>query len=262
MPLAVTAPNLAMVRCPRTHPSLRARTCAQRPHTGRGARVQARAQGGKQGVPDGDRLRVFVLLLVVLVLMVFQTSIKDAIKNFEAKSNLVAAETEKVLLYGQLPPIAKMDNTLGTLKACKHLALSSNTIEKITGLKGLDSLEVLSLGRNQIKKLDGLDDVAATLRELWMSYNLVDKLNGMEKLSNLVVLYMSNNMVAKWSEFDKFKETTKLEELLFVGNPIHEAHKDTDYRFQVAGRIPWLKKLDGTPIDDDERAQGAEIVAG
>jgi hypothetical protein len=158
-----------MVRCPRTHPSLGARTCAQRPHTGRGARVQARAQGGKQGVPDGDRLRVFVLLLVVLVLMVFQTSIKDAIKNFEAKSNLVAAETEKVLLYGQLPPIAKMDNTLGTLKACKHLALSSNTIEKITGLKGLDSLEVLSLGRNQIKKLDGLDDVAATLRELWMS---------------------------------------------------------------------------------------------
>jgi len=32
--------------------------------------------------------------------------------------------------------------------------------------------------------------------------------------------------VAKWTEFDKFKETTKLEELLFVGNPIHESAKD------------------------------------
>lgn len=171
----------------------------------------------------------------------------------EAKHNCVATETEKVLLYGQLPPIVKMDNTLGTLKAAKHLALSSNCIEKITGLKGLDVLEVLSLGRNCIKKLEGLDDVAPTLQQLWISYNLIDKLNGIEKLTNITVLYMrltcsvhldvclaelgepvlmlaflcSNNLIAKWSEFDKFKDCTKLEELLFVGNPIHEAHKDT-----------------------------------
>jgi len=155
------------------------------------------------------------------------TSIKDAIKNFEAKTNCVAAEAEKVLLYGQLPPIVKMDNTLGTLKAAKHLALSSNCIEKITGLKGLDSLEVLSLGRNCIKKLEGLDDVAPTLQQLWISYNLIDKLNGIEKLTNLTVLYMSNNLIAKWTEFDKFKDVAKIEELLFVGNPLHEAHKDT-----------------------------------
>lgn len=108
----------------------------------------------------------------------------------EAKHNCVATETEKVLLYGQLPPIVKMDNTLGTLKAAKHLALSSNCIEKITGLKGLDVLEVLSLGRNCIKKLEGLDDVATTLQQLWISYNLIDKLNGVEKLTNLTVLYM------------------------------------------------------------------------
>jgi len=108
----------------------------------------------------------------------------------EAKHNCVATETEKVLLYGQLPPIVKMDNTLGTLKAAKHLALSSNCIEKITGLKGLDVLEVLSLGRNCIKKLEGLDDVAPTLQQLWISYNLIDKLNGIEKLTNITVLYM------------------------------------------------------------------------
>ena len=87
-----------------------------------------------------------------------------------------------------------------------------------------DSLEVLSIGRNQIKKLEGLEDVSATLRELWMSYNLIEKLNGIEKvglrtffsgrcyksldyavwqLSNLTVLYFSNNLVAKWQEFDR-----------------------------------------------------------
>lgn len=63
---------------------------------------------------------------------------------------------------------------------------------------------MLSLGRNQIKKLEGLDDVASTLKELWISYNLLDKLNGIEKLTNLTVVYMSNNLIAKWTEFDKF----------------------------------------------------------
>ena len=36
-----------------------------------------------------------------------------------------------------------MDNTLGTLKACKHLALSSNAIDRIAGLKGMDSIKSL-----------------------------------------------------------------------------------------------------------------------
>ena len=48
-------------------------------------------------------------------------------------------------------------------------------------------MEILSLGRNQIKKLEGLDNVADTLRELWISYNQIDKLNGIEKLKNLQV---------------------------------------------------------------------------
>ena len=39
----------------------------------------------------------------------------------------------QVLLYGMMPPIAKMDNTLSALKACKHLSLSSNNIERVTG---------------------------------------------------------------------------------------------------------------------------------
>jgi dynein light chain 1 len=57
------------------------------------------------------------------------------------------------------------------------------------------------------------------------------------------------------------KDLTKIEELLFVGNPLWETHTKTeDFRINVAGRIPWLKKLDGVPVDDDEKERGKAIV--
>mmetsp|Transcript_64824 Transcript_64824/g.174006 ORF Transcript_64824/g.174006 Transcript_64824/m.174006 type:complete len:157 (+) Transcript_64824:215-685(+) len=156
-----------------------------------------------------------------------------------------------------------MDATLSTLKACKHLALSSNNIEKITGLKGCERLEILSLGRNQIKKLDGVEDVAETLQELWISYNILGSLKGVEKLSKLRVLYCAQNLITKWADFEPLKECKALEELILVGNPlVDEASKSGDYREQVAGRMPWLKKLDGAPVTDDERAAGQEKLGG
>lgn len=74
------------------------------------------------------------------------------------------------------PPIEKMDSSLGGLKACRHLALSTNNIDKIGSLGGLEKLEILSLGRNCLKKLENLDAIAGTLRELWLSYNQIDRL--------------------------------------------------------------------------------------
>uniref|UniRef100_A0A7S3G9H5 Dynein axonemal light chain 1 n=1 Tax=Palpitomonas bilix TaxID=652834 RepID=A0A7S3G9H5_9EUKA len=115
------------------------------------------------------------------------TTIKDALKQWEAQHGAKAVEAEQVQLYGQLPPIAKMDASLSTLKKCVQLSLSSNMIEKITSLSGMDSLKILSLGRNQIKKIENLDGVADTLEQLWMSYNFVEKLAGIEKLKNLRV---------------------------------------------------------------------------
>ncbi len=58
----------------------------------------------------------------------------------------------------------------------RHLALSTNNIEKISSLSGMDSLRILSLGRNLIKKIENLDAVADTLEELWISYNQVTSL--------------------------------------------------------------------------------------
>jgi len=58
----------------------------------------------------------------------------------------------------------------------RHLALSTNNIEKISSLAGMDALRILSLGRNLLKKIENVEVVADTLEELWLSYNLIEKL--------------------------------------------------------------------------------------
>eukprot|EP00191_Tetraselmis_sp_GSL018_P005455 CAMPEP_0177600568 /NCGR_PEP_ID=MMETSP0419_2-20121207/13718_1 /TAXON_ID=582737 /ORGANISM="Tetraselmis sp., Strain GSL018" /LENGTH=199 /DNA_ID=CAMNT_0019093621 /DNA_START=300 /DNA_END=899 /DNA_ORIENTATION=+ len=186
------------------------------------------------------------------------TTVKEAIKLFEEKNGIVAAEAEKVELFGMYPCIEKMDATLSTLKACKHLSLSTNNIEKISSLSGMDSLTILSLGRNQIKKIENLDGVSDTLEELWISYNLLEKTVGIDKLSNLRVLYMSNNKIKDWAEIDRLSAIdSTLEELLLIGNPLYEEFKANGeipaYRVEVLKRLPNLKKLDGIPVDVDEK---------
>lgn len=161
-------------------------------------------------------------------------------------------------MYAQEPPIEKMDGSLATLKACKHLSLSTNNIEKIGSLAGMESLQILSLGKNLIKKIENLDGVADTLEELWISYNAIEKLTNIDKLPNLRVLYMSNNKVDSFKELDKLKDLSGLQELLLVGNPLHSSAEKPDelgceYRVEILKRVPQLVKIDGIPVDVDER---------
>lgn len=46
--------------------------------------------------------------------------------------------------------------------------------------------KVLSLGRNCIKKIEGLEPVAGTLQQLWISYNAIEKLVSVAILEELV----------------------------------------------------------------------------
>mmetsp|Transcript_38608 Transcript_38608/g.46720 ORF Transcript_38608/g.46720 Transcript_38608/m.46720 type:complete len:201 (-) Transcript_38608:530-1132(-) len=194
------------------------------------------------------------------------TTVKEAIKAFETAKMVKATEAEKVELWGQVPPIEKMDATLSTLKACKHLSLSTNNIEKISSLSGMDNLTILSLGRNLIKKIENLDGVADTLEELWISYNHIDKLTNIEKLTKLRVLYMSNNKIDKWAEIEKLAALENLEEVLFVGNPLYESYKEMGlptqvgsvWRIEVLKRVPHLKKIDGVPVDVEEKEAAQE----
>jgi len=183
------------------------------------------------------------------------TSCRDAIKLFEGnkarnKEGLKAEDAIQVKLYFMIPPISKMDGAaLSTLKACEHLAMSTNNIDKIANLSGMENLKVLSLGRNNIKKLENMDGVGGRLEQLWVSYNPIDKLTGIEKCKELTVFFMGNCKVSAEKEFDKLCEVPKLEELVFYGNPLHKKLVDEGgemgYVRFVHEKLPNLRKLDG-----------------
>lgn len=89
--------------------------------------------------------------------------------------------------------------------------MSSNAIDKIQPLPGLKHLKILSLGRNNLKRIEKLDDVASTLEQLWLSYNSIEKLDGCQSLLNLRVLYVSNNNIKSLDEILKLKDLNSLE---------------------------------------------------
>ncbi|EGD80676.1 dynein light chain 1 [Salpingoeca rosetta] len=181
------------------------------------------------------------------------TSIKEAIKQWEEKEGTPVADATVVKLLGKIPPIEKMDAALSALSHVQQLSLSTNCIEKIANLNGFNNLRILSLGRNNIKSLAGLEPVSKTLEELWISYNNIEKLKGIEVLSNLKVLYISNNKIADWKQFDLLAKLPSLESLVMTGNPLQEKHMEAgDWAEQVAQRLPSLKKLDGVPVVRDE----------
>ena len=88
-------------------------------------------------------------------------------------------------------------------------------------LPNLRHLRILSLARNNIRRIKGLEEVSETLEELWLSYNKIDSLTGINPCKKLKVLYMSNNNISNWNEIDKLKELTKITTVLFKNNPIY-----------------------------------------
>uniref|UniRef100_H3GMK2 Dynein axonemal light chain 1 n=1 Tax=Phytophthora ramorum TaxID=164328 RepID=H3GMK2_PHYRM len=181
------------------------------------------------------------------------TAAAPAIKAWEAKNSASAEESSVIKLYCQMPPIAKLDNSLNTLKNCEQLSLSTNGIDRLIPLSGMKKLRILSLGRNQIKKIEKLDDVSDTLEELWLSYNVIATLDGLSGLTNLTTLYVSNNLIKSWDELDKLASLPKLRDVLFTGNPIYENLSKEDARLNVLKRIPKVAKIDGDMVKQTER---------
>ncbi|CAM9427428.1 unnamed protein product, partial [Phaeothamnion confervicola] len=190
-----------------------------------------------------------------------QTTCSQALKAWEAKNGCSAEEAPIVKLYAQMPPIAKLDNSLNTLKNCEHLSLSTNAIDRLIPLAGMKKLRILSLGRNAIKKASGihlsliekLDDAADTLEELWLSYNQINTLDGLGNLANLTTLYLSNNKVKSWSELDKLAPLEHLRDVLFVGNPIYDEKTREEARIEVLRHLPQVSKIDGDMVKPSER---------
>jgi dynein light chain 1 len=152
----------------------------------------------------------------------------------------------------------------------RRLALSSNTIDRIGYMNGLRNLKILSLSRNNIKNLTGLEVLGETLEQLWISYNQIEKFKAINTLKKLRVFYFAYNQIKDWAEIAKLNELTSLEEITAYGNPIHErivgenfspeptqpiTPLEKQYRREFSIRITHLKKLDGRVFldkDDDD----------
>lgn len=187
------------------------------------------------------------------------TTIAAAIKKWEeAEEGRVAAEAVRVDLYCQTPPIAKMDGTLNSLVECERLALSTNCIDRIIALGGMAKLKILSLGRNNLKKIDNLESNAGTLEELWVSYNHISSLDGIGGLSNLTTLYLGNNQIKHWDELEKLKPLTNLRDILLIGNPIYADMPSIEMaRVEILKYLPDLTKIDGDMVKPGERELAA-----
>lgn len=131
--------------------------------------------------------------------------------------------------------------------------MSTNSIDRMTSLAGMQSLRILSLGRNNIKKIEKLDDVASTLEQLWISYNQIASLEGLQCLVNLSTLYMSNNKIKSFEELSKLATLPKLRDVLFVGNPMYDDLPDkNEARLHVLKHLPNVTKIDGEMVKPSE----------
>ena len=187
------------------------------------------------------------------------TSCKDAIKNWETKHKTPPAEAKVVKLYAQIPAIDKMDESLNQLEACEHLSLSTNSIDRMVSLPKLKNLKILSLGRNVIKRIMGLEEMGQTLEQLWISYNLIEKLDGLQPCIKLHTLFLSNNKITKWEEVAKLSQLTELKTILLVGNPIYGENTKAEMKPQVIKRIPQIHNVDGYLVNETDRKEAEEL---
>merc|ERR1712232_1135116 len=159
--------------------------------------------------------------------------------------------------------MGKLDSSLNQLANVTHLSLSTNRIDKMISLPALKNLKILSLGRNLIKKIQGLEEIGATLKELWLSYNSISTLDGLQPCSKLHTLFMSNNKIKDWAEVAKLQGLPELANVLFVGNPIYEGLTKKQARPRVVEQLPNIKNVDGEMItgedmDDGDGEEGGE----
>ena len=177
----------------------------------------------------------------------------QAIKQWEAKNEgTPSAEATEVNLCNL--SIAKLDGkALGALKKCEKLSLSTNMIDKMVALPGMTELKILSLGRNNLKKIEKLEDVSGSLEQLWLSYNQIATLDGLSCLTNLTTLYCSNNLIKSFSELEKLKANEKLRDVLFIGNPMYaDVASKEEARIEILRLLPNLVKIDGEFVKPSE----------
>lgn len=180
-------------------------------------------------------------------------SLTAAVKLWSEKNPDKKIDQEKhIQLLCTSPPIDRIDNAVNQFTSCIKLSLSTNCIDKIPLLSGasLPHLKILSLGRNAIKKISGLEEVGATLTELWISYNNISTLEGLAACTKLETLFISNNKIKDVNELKKLTANVLLVNLNVVGNPLYDGLDRAEGRSLVMRTLPQIKTLDGELYTD------------
>ena len=123
----------------------------------------------------------------------------------------------------------------------------------------IENLEILSLARNQIKRIQGLDEVGPTLLELWLSHNQIEKLEGIQSCVKLTTLYISHNKIKSWDEVSRLSQLPSLKDLLLSDNPVYGDKDKEAVKPYAIKRVPALEILDGKVVTEAVRAQAKEI---
>ena len=176
-------------------------------------------------------------------------SLREAIRRWEQKNGISPQEATEVNLMCQLPnPLEKLDNEINQFENCEKLSLSTNSIIQIVPMQRLKNLKILSLARNNIKRIQNLEDVAATLEQLWLSYNQIERLDNLAPLQKLHTFYISNNKLRNWEEVAKCSQLADLKTVLFLGNPIYTAPTKQENWPMVCRKIPNVESIDGAMV--------------
>ena len=91
-------------------------------------------------------------------------SLREAIRKWEQKTGITPQEATEVNLICQLPNLLeRLDNEINQFENAEKLSLSTNSIQMIVPMQRLKNLKILSLARNNIRRIQNLEDVAGTL---------------------------------------------------------------------------------------------------
>lgn len=114
-------------------------------------------------------------------------------------------------------------------------------------------MQILSLARNQIKRINGFEEIGATLKELWLSYNSIERLDGLQPCTALTTLFISNNKIKIWEEVSKLALLPELKNILLWGNPVYGEHTKESIKPHVVKRVPQVTVIDGSMVTETIR---------
>ncbi|XP_009697385.1 PREDICTED: leucine-rich repeat and guanylate kinase domain-containing protein, partial [Cariama cristata] len=129
-----------------------------------------------------------------------------------------------------------------------HLSLSHNRLVAISGLENLP-IKILNLSSNQIEKITGLDSLK-TLQKVDLSSNKITSLQGLEEHDLLEVINLEDNQIAELHELECIEDLPLLRVLNLLKNPVQE---QTDYWLLVIFMLLRLTELDLKKISVEEK---------